>query len=220
MVIKSSIFWDIAPCKVKLSLCLTNEDIWGSGCIDPRFLHLGTVWKWVVRFTPRPLYPQGMRLRYSVDRRLITLCSPLKANRCFGRTSCLHLQGRIITRERNQRESRWQAGSAFTLVSYSAYSSTWRCRWNILPKSRLTFNGRHGVISQKTELVYKTFGTELLVRTFLQILQSTERSVRPVRKLTIALFIDPFLCICPTNVDCGYVKFVTQPHGFARSPSL
>jgi hypothetical protein len=33
--------------KVKLSLCLTNyalchEDVWGSGCIDPRFLDLGT----------------------------------------------------------------------------------------------------------------------------------------------------------------------------------
>jgi hypothetical protein len=33
--------------KVKLSLCLTNsalrhEDVWGSGCIDPHFLDLGT----------------------------------------------------------------------------------------------------------------------------------------------------------------------------------
>jgi hypothetical protein len=33
--------------KVKLSLCLTNqalrhEDVWGSGCINPCFLDLGT----------------------------------------------------------------------------------------------------------------------------------------------------------------------------------
>jgi hypothetical protein len=33
--------------KVKLSLCLTNyaprhEDVWGSGCIDPRIPDLGT----------------------------------------------------------------------------------------------------------------------------------------------------------------------------------
>jgi hypothetical protein len=36
--------------KVKLSLRLTNEtlrheDVWGSGCIDPRFLDLGTSWR-------------------------------------------------------------------------------------------------------------------------------------------------------------------------------
>jgi hypothetical protein len=48
--------------KVKLSLCLTNEavrheDVWGSGCIDPRFLDLGTSWRRMVSFTPRSLYP-------------------------------------------------------------------------------------------------------------------------------------------------------------------
>jgi hypothetical protein len=48
--------------KVKLSLCLTNqalchEGVWRSGCIDRRFLDLGTNWRWVVSFTPRPLYP-------------------------------------------------------------------------------------------------------------------------------------------------------------------
>jgi hypothetical protein len=36
--------------KVKLSLCLTNlalrhESVWGSGCIDPHFLDLGTGWR-------------------------------------------------------------------------------------------------------------------------------------------------------------------------------
>jgi hypothetical protein len=36
-----------------------------SGCIDLCFLALGTSWKWVVCFTPRPLYP-----RYSLNRRL------------------------------------------------------------------------------------------------------------------------------------------------------
>jgi hypothetical protein len=56
--------------KVKLSLCLTNqtlrhEGVWGSGCIDPHFLDLGTSWRWVVSFTPRPLYP-----RYPLDRML------------------------------------------------------------------------------------------------------------------------------------------------------
>jgi hypothetical protein len=30
-----------------------------SGGIDPRFLDLRARWRWVVSFTPRPLYPQG-----------------------------------------------------------------------------------------------------------------------------------------------------------------
>jgi hypothetical protein len=50
--------------KVKLSLCLINgalrhEGVWGSGCIDPYFLYLGTGWRWVVSFTLLLLYPRG-----------------------------------------------------------------------------------------------------------------------------------------------------------------
>jgi hypothetical protein len=44
---------------------LRQEGVWGSGCIDPRFLDLGTSWSWVVSFTSRPLYP-----RDPLDRRL------------------------------------------------------------------------------------------------------------------------------------------------------
>jgi hypothetical protein len=32
---------------------------WGSGYIAPSILDLGTRWRWVDTFTPRPLYPQG-----------------------------------------------------------------------------------------------------------------------------------------------------------------
>jgi hypothetical protein len=32
---------------------------WGSGGIAPRILDLSTRWRWVVSFTPRPLYPRG-----------------------------------------------------------------------------------------------------------------------------------------------------------------
>jgi hypothetical protein len=38
--------------------------------IDPHFLDLGTSWRWVVRFTPRPLHPRGKSLRHPLDRRL------------------------------------------------------------------------------------------------------------------------------------------------------
>jgi hypothetical protein len=46
------------------------EGVWGSGCIDPYFLDLRTSWRWVVSFTPLPLYPQGKSSRYPLDRRL------------------------------------------------------------------------------------------------------------------------------------------------------
>jgi hypothetical protein len=61
--------------RVKLSLSSTNkapcqEGVWSSGCIDPHFLDLGTSWRWVVSFTPLPLYSQGKSPRYPLDRRL------------------------------------------------------------------------------------------------------------------------------------------------------
>jgi hypothetical protein len=42
----------------------------GSGCIDPHFLDLWTIWRWVVSFTPGPLYSWGKGPRYPLDRRL------------------------------------------------------------------------------------------------------------------------------------------------------
>jgi hypothetical protein len=60
--------------KAKFSLCLTEHHsmkaYWGSGCIAPRILDLGTRWRWVVSFTPRPLYSQGRSPGYPLDRRL------------------------------------------------------------------------------------------------------------------------------------------------------
>jgi hypothetical protein len=59
---------------VKLSLCLTKHHAMktytGSGGIAPRILDLGTRWRGMVSFTPRPLYPQGKNSRYPLDRRL------------------------------------------------------------------------------------------------------------------------------------------------------
>jgi hypothetical protein len=49
---------------------MCREGIWGSGCIDPYFIDLSTSWRWVVSFTSRPLYPQGDRPWYRLDRRL------------------------------------------------------------------------------------------------------------------------------------------------------
>jgi hypothetical protein len=43
---------------------------WGSGGIAPR-IDFGTSWRWVVGFTPRPLYLQGKSPWYPLDRRLV-----------------------------------------------------------------------------------------------------------------------------------------------------
>jgi len=40
----------------------------GSGGIVPRILDLGTRWRWVASFTPRPLYPQGKIRWYPLER--------------------------------------------------------------------------------------------------------------------------------------------------------
>jgi hypothetical protein len=66
----------------------------------------------------------------------ITPCTPLKVNRRFGGTYCLHLQGRRISRARNQCKSRWKA----------------RWRWHVPPKRRLTFNGLHSYIPEDSTL--------------------------------------------------------------------
>jgi hypothetical protein len=60
--------------KGKVVLCFNwaprHEGVLRSGCIAPRILDLGSRWRWVVSFTPQPLYPQGESPCYSMDRRL------------------------------------------------------------------------------------------------------------------------------------------------------
>jgi hypothetical protein len=43
---------------------------WGSECIAPRILDLGTKWRWVVSFMLLPFYPQRESPWYPLDRRL------------------------------------------------------------------------------------------------------------------------------------------------------
>jgi hypothetical protein len=61
--------------KVKVkSLYLTKhhamKTYWGCRGIAPRIPDLGIRWRWVVSFTPRPLYPQRKSPWYPLDRRL------------------------------------------------------------------------------------------------------------------------------------------------------
>jgi hypothetical protein len=69
----------------------------------------------------------------------IKQCSPLKINRRLGGTCRLHLQNRRIS----------LCLARFILLP-------WRWRRHLPPKSRMTFNGLHGVISWKIKL-FKCF---------------------------------------------------------------
>jgi len=48
----------------------TMKVYWGVEVSLHPFFDLGTRWRWVVNFTPWPLYSQGKRSRYPLDRRL------------------------------------------------------------------------------------------------------------------------------------------------------
>jgi len=41
-----------------------------NGWIEPRILNVGPSWRWVVSFTPRPLYPRGKNTGYPLNGRL------------------------------------------------------------------------------------------------------------------------------------------------------
>jgi hypothetical protein len=83
----------------------------------------------------------------------ITPCSPLRVNRHYGGTCRLHLQDRRISQARNQRKG---CGSACCLLHTGLILRSWRWRRYVPPKRRLTFNGLHGIISQKIVLFITT----------------------------------------------------------------
>jgi hypothetical protein len=60
---------------------------WGSGCIAPRIFNLGISWRWIVSFTPRPLYPRDKSSRFPLDRRL---GGPQRLSGCAGEEKNSH----------------------------------------------------------------------------------------------------------------------------------
>jgi hypothetical protein len=73
-------------------------------------------------------------------------CRPLKANR---RICHLHLQGQKISQARNQRKTGSNLCWFLLGLSFDPEDGDM-----FFPKRRLTFNGLHGVISQKTEFFF------------------------------------------------------------------
>jgi hypothetical protein len=62
--------------------------IYGRVEMKSRILNLGTRWRWVVSFTPQPLYPQVNFLRYPLDRRFLS-----RSGRCGVEEDLLLLPG-------------------------------------------------------------------------------------------------------------------------------
>jgi hypothetical protein len=52
------------------NLALLYEEVWGSECMDPRFLYLGTSWRWVVSFNHLPPYTREKEHLYLLVRML------------------------------------------------------------------------------------------------------------------------------------------------------
>jgi hypothetical protein len=67
-------FWKVDSSAWSCPCTLTEyhaiKAYWESGGIAPRIIDLGTRWRRVVSFTPRPLYPQGKSPWYPLDRRM------------------------------------------------------------------------------------------------------------------------------------------------------
>jgi hypothetical protein len=119
----------------------------------------------------------------------ITSCIPLKVNRRFGGTCHLHLHSWRISRERNQCESRWQAELWFLP---RRILRPWRWRRCVPLKRRLTFNGLHGILSQK----------------IVSFITTTVRTSNPTW-LWLSVCLVCFLQLQCKHVDCFWNELLT-----------
>jgi hypothetical protein len=100
----------------------------------------------------------------------ITPCSPLKVNKRFGGRYLLYVQDRSINK---------QSSSCHQFLRlFHAQTIFWTWRWirYVPPNLRLTFNGLHGVMSQK--IVLFSFGIDVWENL------STWNALRGSRRLT------------------------------------
>jgi hypothetical protein len=85
----------------------------------------------------------------------LTPCNPIEVHLCFGGICRLHLQGRRKIQARNQRE----VLTCYLLragLIFGRFIRTWKWRRYVPLKRRLTFEGLHGVTSQKTAFFITT----------------------------------------------------------------
>jgi hypothetical protein len=122
---------------------------YGSGCIDPHFLDLGTTWRRVVNFGPRPLYPRGKSPRYPLDRRL---GGPQSRSGRFGEEKILDPIG---TRTRTPRSSSPQLVAIPTTLSRLLYTVQQKQYISYLPDEYFKLNALTSHISIRTIVLNK-----------------------------------------------------------------
>jgi hypothetical protein len=76
-------------------------------------------------------------------------CGPFEINRLFGGTCRLNLQGRGISSACGTQLACYLLSRCFPVCHI--LRTLWRRRRHVTPKRLLTFNGLHGIISQKIE---------------------------------------------------------------------
>jgi hypothetical protein len=96
----------------------------GNGCIDSRFLDLGTNWRWMVSFTPWPLYPRE-RAPGPLDRRLR---GPQSRAGLYGQVKILALTGtrNSTPRPSSPREGRLGSRDSLHSAPPIVVQATWQ----------------------------------------------------------------------------------------------
>jgi hypothetical protein len=156
--------------------------VWEYGGINLCILNLGIKWGWLASFTLLPLYPHRERQRCSLSRRLdgpqrrsahnkennyLTIQNLRYSQQYLWRVISYEIQLRVvrwkstdvseeyiasifrvekISRARNERGNRWEC--LLDLFFWPAEGG------DVPPKRGLTFDGLHGVVSQKRVLFY------------------------------------------------------------------
>jgi hypothetical protein len=118
------------------------------------FLDLGTRWRWVVSFTPLPLYPRGKSSRYPLDRRLggpesVSTCIYIEY--CIEHLHCIIKSGWLLKWTSSTRrpvalirQSNCCRGTRRTIRLASScanmYKGSGKNGWRLLPRKRFHVN--------------------------------------------------------------------------------
>jgi hypothetical protein len=95
--------------------------------------------------------PPGKQPRYPLDRRLYNTVQSVERQPTFRRNISPPSSGSNNKPSKKAAESMWQAEPLLALLAWSIFRPR-RWRRHVPPKSRLTFNGLHSVISQDRTL--------------------------------------------------------------------
>jgi hypothetical protein len=149
---------------------------WESGCIDPRFLDLGSSWRWVVGFTLLPLYPRGKSHLYPLDRRL---GGPQSLSGRYGEVKILDPTGIQTPTPRSVQHvaSRYMDWATGALKIYSAFHKEERWQWFHEQRRNWQEKNLVWVLNCRINIFSEIISVQRLLTKQPQILQRTVRDV-------------------------------------------